>query len=112
MTSPTIVTEVKATESPERTEREVVRPWHELDYALRVADSDRILADALTPQSVVLLHRVATERSGWSHPSASAGSGWTVTAPPAPEIRATQRSPPRGCEPAGRRRDRPSNTRW
>ena len=43
-------------------EREAVWPWHELDYALLEVDSDRILADALTPQAVVLLARLGTGR--------------------------------------------------
>jgi len=89
------VAEVNATNPGERTERETVWPWHELDYALLVADSDRILADALTPQAVVLLHRVATAPAGPPRPSPPAPVWWTVTEPPLPEIRATQRSPPR-----------------
>ncbi|EID81560.1 hypothetical protein W59_02326 [Rhodococcus opacus RKJ300 = JCM 13270] len=95
-----MVTEVNATVIPGRPDREVVWPWHELDYALLEADSDRILADALTPQAVVLLARVATAPAGRSRPSSPASVSWTVSAPPAPEIRATQRSPPRTGKPS------------
>ncbi|PBC40011.1 hypothetical protein CJ179_33380 [Rhodococcus sp. ACS1] len=95
MTLANMVTEVNATVTPERTDREVVWPWHELDYTLLEADSDRILADALTPQAVVLLARLATAPAGPACPSPPASMSWTVSAPPAPEIRATQRSPPR-----------------
>ncbi|MDF3313313.1 hypothetical protein P3H15_51325 [Rhodococcus sp. T2V] len=52
MTLAHMVTEVNATEVPERSLRKVVWPWHELEYAVLEADSDRILADALTPQAV------------------------------------------------------------
>ncbi|WAM18981.1 hypothetical protein [Rhodococcus sp. JS3073] len=94
MTSANMVTEVNTTVIPERSEHEVVWPWHELDYAVLEADSDRILADALTPQAVVLLTRLATATAGPPRPSSPASMGWTVSAPPVPEIRATQRSPP------------------
>ena len=96
------VAEVDATDTRERPECEVVWPWHELEYALLVADSDRILADALTPQAVVLLHQVATAPVGPPRPSPPVSPGWTVSAPPAPGIRATQRSPPRAGK-TGRR---------
>lgn len=99
MTTANRVAEVNATDTEERTEREVMWPWHELEYAQLVADSDRILADALTPQAVALLHRVATAPAGPPRPSPPASPGWTVSAPPAPEIRATQRSPPRPRNP-------------
>ncbi|GAF45376.1 hypothetical protein [Rhodococcus wratislaviensis] len=94
MTLANMVTEVNATVIPERGAREVVWPWHELDYAVLEADSDRILADALTPQAVVLLARLATAPAGPPRPFPPASMGWTVSAPPVPEIRATQRSPP------------------
>ncbi|WP_257890505.1 hypothetical protein [Rhodococcus sp. USK10] len=95
MTLANRVAAVNATDTEERTEREVMWPWHELEYAQLVADSDRILADALTPQAVALLHRVATAPAGPPRPSPLTPPGWTVTAPPTPGIRATQRSPPR-----------------
>ncbi|MFD9670138.1 hypothetical protein [Rhodococcus sp. NPDC059968] len=94
MTLAHMVTEVNATEVPERSLRKVVWPWHELDYAVLGADSDRILADALTPQAVVLLAGLATAPAGPSRPSPPASVWWTVSAPPVPEIRASQRSPP------------------
>jgi len=95
MTLANMVTETIATVIPERTDHEVVWPWHELDYALLEADSDRILTDALTPQAVVLLARLATAPAGPACPSPSTSVPWPVSAPPAPQIRATQRSPPR-----------------
>ena len=95
MRSVNMVTELNGTVIPERAEREVVWPWHKLDYALLEVDSDRILADALTPQAVVLLARLATTSAGPPRPSLPTAVSWTVSAPPAPEIRATQRSPPR-----------------
>ena len=75
-------------------ERMGIRPCHELEYAAVVEDSDRILADALTPAVWVLLTRLA--------------AGTLEPAVPAPPImlprcsyrvpvmrpRATQRSPP------------------
>ena len=100
MTPAIRVTAAPGTGSP-RIARAVVRPWHELDYELLVADSDRILADALTPQAAVLLATMATARSGPWHRPRPRWSGWPVTAPPAPQIRATQRSPPGGSEPTG-----------
>ena len=39
MTWANMVAEVNATNPGERTEDETVWPWHELDYALLVADS-------------------------------------------------------------------------
>ncbi|BAH56157.1 hypothetical protein [Rhodococcus opacus] len=99
MTSTHMVAEVSATDTGERTERETVWPWHELDYALLVADSDRILADALTPQAVVLLRRVATAPAGPPRLSPLTPVGWTALPPPLPGIRATQRSPPRPEKP-------------
>ncbi|MFC9363856.1 hypothetical protein ACFTZB_45810, partial [Rhodococcus sp. NPDC057014] len=63
MTPTIMVTAAPGSGSP-RIARAVVRPWHELDYELLVADSDRILADALTPQAAVLLATMATARSG------------------------------------------------
>ncbi|MFD7012740.1 hypothetical protein ACNJ7E_00980 [Rhodococcus sp. NM-2] len=99
MTSANMAAEVNATDTEQRPEREMIWPWHELEYAQLVADSDRILADALTPQAVVLLHRVATAPAGPPRPSPPTSPGWTVTAPPAPGIRATQRSPPRPRNP-------------
>jgi hypothetical protein len=95
MTRADMVTEVTATDMWECTAREVVWPWHELEYAVLEADTDRILADALTPQAVVLLARVATAPAGPLCPSRPASVSWTVSAPPAPQFRATQRSPPR-----------------
>ena len=111
MTSPIIITPAPGTGSPECIAPAAVRPWHELDYELLVADSDRILADALTPQAAALLATMATARSGSRHRPRPRWSGWPVTAPPAPQTRATQRSPPRGNEPtgavAGRRLEHP-----
>ncbi|MDF3313322.1 hypothetical protein P3H15_51375 [Rhodococcus sp. T2V] len=95
MTAANTVTEGNATVIPERTETAVVWPWHELDYTLLAADSDRILADALTPQAVVLLTRLATAPAGPPLPSAPASTAWTMSEPPTPQVRATQRSPPR-----------------
>ncbi|MDF3313310.1 hypothetical protein P3H15_51310 [Rhodococcus sp. T2V] len=106
-----MVTAAPGTGTPERLARAAVRPWHELDYELLVADSDRILADALTPQTVVLLATMATARSGPRHRPRPRWSGWPVTAPPAPQIRATQRSPPGGSEPTGGWPGCDSNTR-
>lgn len=94
MTLANMVTEVNTTVIPERSARQVVWPWHDLDYAVLEADSDHILADALTPQAVVLLARLATTPAGPPRPSPPASMGWTVSAPPVPEIQATQRSPP------------------
>ena len=102
MTSPIIITPAPGTGSPECIAPAAVRPWHELDYELLVADSDRILADALTPQAAILLAAMATARSGPWHRPRPRWSGWPVTAPPAPQIRATQRSPPGGASPPGR----------
>lgn len=95
MTPADLVTEVEATAIPECTEREVPWPWHELEYQLLVADSDRILADALTPQAVVLLKRVTTGDAGPLHPSPPTTRSWSVPAAPVREIRAKQRSPPK-----------------
>ncbi|MFC9361978.1 hypothetical protein ACFTZB_36075 [Rhodococcus sp. NPDC057014] len=95
MTGANTVTEVNATWILERTESAVVWPWHELDYTLLAADSDPILADALTPQAVVLLARLATAPAGPRRPSAPASTAWTISEPPTAAIRATQRSPPR-----------------
>lgn len=83
-----VVTGAYATEPSERTECEAVRPWHELEYALLVSDSDRLLADALTPQAVSLLRRLAIDRSGRSRPPAFAPSAWTVHVTPDRPIRA------------------------
>jgi hypothetical protein len=90
MTQANMVAEVNPTVIPERTAGEVVWPWHEFGYAVY-----RILAAALTPQAVVLLTAVAAAPAGRPHPSPPVSVTWTVSAPPAPEIRATQRSPPR-----------------
>ena len=108
MTLANMAPETHATELPERTTGEAVRPWQEFEYARLVADSDRILADALTPQAVVLLHRVGTVRAGVRHPAPPVSPGWTVSAVPAPQIRATQRSPPspRHTRPRHARADR------
>lgn len=95
MTSARRVAEVNATDNGERVAREEVWPWHELEYAVLVADSDRILADALTPQAVVLLAQVATAPAGPPRPVSPVSEWWTVSAAPAPGVRATQRSPPR-----------------
>lgn len=40
-------------------ERLEIRLWHDLEYAAVVRDSERILADALTPAAWVLLTRIA-----------------------------------------------------
>ena len=106
MTSANSVTEMNGTVIAECAEREAVWPWHELDYALLEVDSDRILADALTPQAVVLLARLGNGPADPPRPSPPAAVSWTVSwtvsAPPAPEIRATQRSPPRIGRPVAR----------
>jgi hypothetical protein len=86
--------EVNATGTGECTEHEMVRLWHELDYALLVAESDRILADALTPHAVILLHQVATEPAGPPRPPPPVPLWWATTGPLPSEVHATQRSPP------------------
>ncbi|MFI5436645.1 hypothetical protein ACHMZP_33400 [Rhodococcus baikonurensis] len=69
-------------------------PWHELDYAAVVEDSDRILADALTPAAWVLLARLAAgilEPAARVPPIVVPCSSYQV---PVMRPRATQRSPP------------------
>lgn len=78
---------------PEPTECEVW-PWHELEYAMFVADSDRILADALTPQPVVLLEQVGCRCTDAAHPHPDWDASWGPAPAPVGEIRAKQRSPP------------------
>ncbi|WAM19332.1 hypothetical protein [Rhodococcus sp. JS3073] len=70
-----------------------VWPWYE--FGLFVADSEGILADALTPQAVVLLTLVDTDRLGSPPPLPASAQGWTpLPAPPPGRPRAKQRSPP------------------
>lgn len=71
-----------------------IHPWHDLEYAAVVGDSDRILADALTPAGWVLLMRIAActlEPVGPTPPFALPPFSYRV---PAMRPRATQRSPP------------------
>ncbi|EME24527.1 hypothetical protein [Rhodococcus qingshengii] len=77
-------------------ERLGIRLWHELEYAAVVEDSDRILADALTPAAWVLLTRIAgcTLDPGLVAPPIMM-SRYTYRAP-AMRPQATQRSPPQG----------------
>lgn len=78
-------------------ERLDIRPPHELEYAAVLEDSDRILADALTPAAWVLLTRI--EASAFEEP---VGPTPPMMLPrstygaPAMRPRATQRSPPQG----------------
>ncbi|WP_157180211.1 hypothetical protein [Rhodococcus sp. DK17] len=69
-----------------------VWPWHE--FGLFVADSEGILADALTPQAVALLTLVNTDRLGSPPPLPASERGWTPLPAPPPATRAKQRSPP------------------
>ncbi len=66
--------------------------WHE--FGLFVADSEGILADALTPQAVALLTVVNTDRLGSPPPLPASARGWTPLPAPPPAARAMQRSPP------------------
>jgi len=77
-------------------ERLDIRPWHELEYAAVMEDSDRILADALTPAAWVLLTRIAgcTLDPRLVAPPIMV-SRYTYRAP-VTRPRATQRSPPQG----------------
>jgi len=75
-------------------ERLGIRLWHELEYAAVVEDSDRILADALTPAAWVLLTRLAAgilEPAAQAPPIVLLRSSYRV---PVMRPRATQRSPP------------------
>jgi len=75
-------------------ERLGIRPWHDLEYAAVVADSDRILADALTPAAWALLTRLAAGTLGpglAAAPIVLLRSSYRV---PVMRPRATQRSPP------------------
>ncbi|MCQ4117647.1 hypothetical protein [Rhodococcus tibetensis] len=71
--------------------------WCDLDYDLSVADSDRLLAEALTPRAVVSLIRVATPADRGSTPAGILTTR-TKLSPQATgaEVDATQRSPPGG----------------
>ncbi|MDV7241247.1 MULTISPECIES: hypothetical protein [Rhodococcus] len=73
------------------------RRWCDIDYDLSIADSDRLLAEALTPRAVVSLVRVAirAERgpSAGRVPSTRTELAAQTTGA---EVDATQRSPPRG----------------
>lgn len=77
-------------------ERLGIRLWHDLEYAAVVEDSDRILADALTPAAWVLLTRIAgcTLDPGLVAPLIMM-SRYTYRVP-VMRPRATQRSPPQG----------------
>lgn len=77
-------------------ERLGIRLWPDLEYAAAVEDSDRILADALTPAALVLLTRLAAgilEPAARVPPIVVPRSSYRV---PVMRPRATQRSPPRG----------------
>ncbi|AWK70862.1 hypothetical protein CBI38_04035 [Rhodococcus oxybenzonivorans] len=73
------------------------RRWCDIDYDLSIADSDRLLAEALTPRAVVSLVRVAI-RAERVPPAGRVLSTRTELAAQATgaEVDATQRSPPRG----------------
>jgi hypothetical protein len=71
-----------------------IRSWAEIEYELLLADSDRLLAEALTPQAVVLLRWVTVGTTGSPRPLPLPSAPWTPSAAPVPEIRAKQRSPP------------------
>ena len=79
-------------------ERMGIHPWCELEYAAVVEDSDRILADALTPAAWVLLARLGACTLEPDLPVQG------IVLPPfsyqAPVMRprATQRSPPQRKE--------------
>ncbi|SEC25769.1 hypothetical protein SAMN04490220_1182 [Rhodococcus jostii] len=68
--------------------------WLWYEFGLFVADSEGILADALTPQAVVLLTLVNTDRLGSPPPLPASVRGWTPLPVPPPATRAKQRSPP------------------
>lgn len=75
-------------------ERLGIRPWRDLDYVAVVEDSDRILADALTPTGWVLLVKHA---AGALKPAAPAPPIMVFVSScrvPVMRPRATQRSPP------------------
>ncbi|MEU2001399.1 hypothetical protein ACH47B_10625 [Rhodococcus sp. NPDC019627] len=71
-----------------------IRPWSEIEYHVLLADSDRLLAEALTPQAVVLLGLVTMGTTGSPRPLPLPSAPWTPSTAPIPEIRAKQRSPP------------------
>lgn len=73
-----------------------IRLWRDLEYAAVMGDSDRILADALTPAAWVLLTRIAgcTLDPRLVAPPIMV-SRYTYRAP-VMRPRATQRSPPQG----------------
>ncbi|OFV73784.1 hypothetical protein [Rhodococcus erythropolis] len=75
-------------------ERLEIRLWHDLEYAAVVRDSDRILADALTPAAWVLLTRITgcTLDPGLAAPPIML-SRYSYRVP-VMRPRATQRSPP------------------
>jgi len=75
-------------------ERLGIRLCRDLEYVAVVEDSDRILADALTPAALVLLTRLAAgilEPAARVPPIVVPRSSYRV---PAMRPRATQRSPP------------------
>jgi hypothetical protein len=73
------------------------RRWCDIDYDLSIADSDRLLAEALSPRAVVSLVRVAIR-----HERVPAAGRVPITRKKlaaqatGTEVDATQRSPPRG----------------
>jgi hypothetical protein len=75
-------------------ERQGIRPWRDLDYAAVVADSDRILADALTPTGWVLLTRLAAGALKLATPAPPIMLSVSSCRVPVMRPRATQRSPP------------------
>ncbi|MFD6860287.1 hypothetical protein ACFWCF_23495 [Rhodococcus sp. NPDC060090] len=95
MTSATMEIEADIDVMAEIRAREVIRPWHELDYAAYVTDSDRILADALTPHAAAMLMRLAAAQPAAPRLHCPASVSWSVSSCPVPERQATQRSPPR-----------------
>ncbi|MGG7104909.1 hypothetical protein [Rhodococcus sp. 24CO] len=77
-------------------ERLDIRLWHDLEYAAVVRDSDRILADALTPAAWVLLTRIAGCTLDPGLPAPPFMLPRYTYRVPVMRPRATQRSPPQG----------------
>jgi len=77
-------------------ERLGIRLWPDLEYVAVVQDSDRILADALTPAAWVLLARLAAGTLEPAVPAAPIMVPRSSYRVPVMRPRATQRSPPRG----------------
>ncbi|OQM77988.1 hypothetical protein B0E55_06146 [Rhodococcus sp. 66b] len=74
-----------------------IRLWHDLEYAAVMGDSDRILADALTPAAWVLLTRIEVGAfEGPVGPTPPMMLPRFTYRVPVTRPRATQRSPPQG----------------